>query len=57
MEGKDTKKSRAFFKVILKSMIIVYLFLGMASLAKYTYIGMTHDLSKGSLGPILDCYI
>ncbi|MEO1953226.1 MAG: fumarate reductase cytochrome b subunit [Campylobacterales bacterium] len=47
MEGKNTKKSRATFKIIMKSMIAVYLLLGTASLVKYTYIGMTHDFSDG----------
>jgi fumarate reductase subunit C len=43
MEGKNTKVSRARFKFILKVMIAVYLTLGIASLAKYTYIGINHD--------------
>ena len=47
MEGDNTKKSRATFKIIMKSMIAVYLLLGTASLVKYTYIGMTHDFSDG----------
>lgn len=45
MEGKDTKKSRKTMKIIMKTMITVYIILGSASLAKYTYIGITHDFS------------
>jgi len=47
MEGQNTKKSRATFKIIMKTMIVVYIMLGSLSLAKYTYIGMTHDFSDG----------
>jgi len=47
MEGQNTKKSRATFKIIMKTMIVVYILLGSASLTKYTYIGMTHDFSDG----------
>lgn len=45
MEGKSTKISRARFKKIMKVMIASYILLGLFSLAKYTYIGMTHDFS------------
>ncbi|MEA1956671.1 MAG: fumarate reductase cytochrome b subunit [Campylobacterota bacterium] len=47
MEGENTKKSRATFKIIMKSMILIYILLGTASLAKYTYIGLNHDFSDG----------
>ena len=47
MEGQNTKKSRATFKIIMKTMIVVYILLGSASLTKYTYIGLTHDFSDG----------
>ena len=47
MEGSDTKKSRGIFKIIMKVMILVYLSLGSLSLARYTYIGITHDFSDG----------
>jgi fumarate reductase subunit C len=45
MEGASTKESRARFKFIMKSMIAIYIIVGVFSLAKYTYIGMTHDYS------------
>ena len=47
MEGKNTKVSRARFKLLMKTMIAVYIIIGLASLVKYTYIGMTHDFSDG----------
>ncbi|MEN8304306.1 MAG: fumarate reductase cytochrome b subunit [Campylobacterota bacterium] len=47
MEGKNTKVSRARFKFLMKAMIAIYIIVGTASLAKYTYIGMTHDYSDG----------
>jgi len=47
MEGKNTKVSRARFKLLMKAMIAIYIIVGLASLAKYTYIGMTHDFSDG----------
>lgn len=47
MEGKNTEISRARFKLIMKSMIIIYIIVGLSSLAKYTYIGLTHDFSNG----------
>jgi fumarate reductase subunit C len=43
MEGKSTKVSRARFKLVMKSLIFVYILVGSFSLAKYTYIGYTHD--------------
>ncbi len=46
-EGVDTKKSRARFKILMKSMIALYIIVGLASLAKYTYIGFHHDFSDG----------
>lgn len=47
MEGKHSEISRKRFKFLMKTMIAVYIFIGLASLAKYTYIGMTHDFSDG----------
>ncbi|MEA3370324.1 MAG: fumarate reductase cytochrome b subunit [Campylobacterota bacterium] len=47
MEGKNTKVSRARFKMLMKIMIAAYIIIGIASLAKYTYIGLTHDYSDG----------
>ena len=47
MEGKNTKVSRARFKFLMKTMIAIYIVVGLSSLAKYTYIGMTHDFSDG----------
>ncbi len=47
MEGEDTKKSRTMFKFLMKSMIALYIIVGLSSLARYTYIGMHHDLSDG----------
>ena len=47
MESKNTKVSRARFKLLMKTMIILYITVGMASLAKYTYIGINHDFSDG----------
>ena len=47
MEGKNTKKSRAIFKFLMKSMIAIYIIVGLSSLAKYTYIGFTHNFSDG----------
>ena len=46
-EGKNTKVSRARFKLLMKFMIALYIIVGLSSLAKYTYIGMTHDFSDG----------
>lgn len=47
MEGKDAKVSRARLKLLMKLMIAFYLTVGLASLAKYTYIGLNHDFSDG----------
>ena len=44
-EGKNTKVSRARFKLLMKFMIALYIVIGLGSLAKYTYIGYTHDFS------------
>ena len=43
-EGENTKVSRRRFKLLMNTMIILYITIGLASLAKYTYIGMTQDL-------------
>ncbi len=45
METKSTKISRKRFKLLMKSMIALYIILGSLSLAKYTYIGFTHDFN------------
>ncbi|DAB30054.1 MAG TPA: succinate dehydrogenase/fumarate reductase cytochrome b subunit [Sulfurimonas sp. UBA12504] len=47
MEGKNTELSRRRFKFLMQLMIAVYIIIGLASLAKYTYIGLTHDFSDG----------
>jgi len=47
MEGKNTKVSRKTFKIIMKTMIALYIVIGLSSLAKYTYIGIVHDFSDG----------
>ncbi len=47
MEGENTKLSRKRFKLLMNTMIVLYIVVGLASLAKYTYIGMTNDLSDG----------
>ena len=47
MEGKNTKVSRRNFKIIMKTMIALYIVIGLSSLVKYTYIGMNHDFSDG----------
>ena len=47
MEGKNTKLSRKRFNIIMKVMIVLYIVIGLSSLAKYTYIGITHDFSDG----------
>jgi len=46
MEGENTKVSRARFKFLMKTMIAVYIIVGIFSLAKYAYIGMTHDYTE-----------
>ncbi len=45
MEGRSTKLSRKRFKLLMKSMIVLYIILGSLSLAKYTYIGFTHNFN------------
>lgn len=47
MEGENTKVSRKRFKLLMKAMIAIYILVGLASLAKYTYIGLNHDFSDG----------
>jgi fumarate reductase subunit C len=47
MEGKNTEVSRGRFKFLMKAMIVAYIVIGLSSLAKYTYIGVTHDFSDG----------
>jgi len=46
-EGENTKISRARFKLLMRFMIGLYIVIGLSSLAKYTYIGFTHDFSDG----------
>ncbi|MEA3229260.1 MAG: fumarate reductase cytochrome b subunit [Campylobacterota bacterium] len=46
-EGENSKQSRKNFKLLMKVMIAAYIIIGLASLAKYTYIGVTHDFSDG----------
>lgn len=47
LEGKNSKVSRKRFKLIMRVLIVVYILIGLSSLAKYTYIGITHDFSDG----------
>ena len=47
IEGKDAKVSRKRFKLAMYTLIAAYLIIGFASLAKYTYIGVTHDFADG----------
>ena len=47
MEGKNTKLSRKRFNIVMKVMVVLYIVIGLSSLAKYTYIGITHDFSDG----------
>ncbi len=47
MEGENTKVSRRRFKFLMKALIAVYIIVGTFSLAKYTFIGYTHDYSDG----------
>ena len=47
MEGKNTKVSRARYKLLMKIFIVVYILLGTATLAKYISIGLEHDFSDG----------
>jgi len=47
MEGKNTKVTRARYKLLMKTLIIVYILVGLASLAKYISIGLEHDFSDG----------
>lgn len=47
MEGKNSKVSRARFKLLMKIFIAVYIIMGLSSLSKYVYIGLTHDYSDG----------
>jgi len=46
-EGKNAKVARKRHKIFLKVMIFIYLTLGSLALAKYIYIGLTHDFSDG----------
>lgn len=47
MEGKSTKVSRARFKLLMKSFIAIYIIIGLASLARYSYIGFTKNIQPG----------
>ena len=46
MEGENTKVSRKRFKFLMRTLIAIYIIVGSFSLAKYTYIGYTHDYDK-----------
>ena len=46
MEGKSTKVSRARYRILMKLFIAIYLIIGLSSLAKYTYIGLSNDITK-----------
>ena len=46
MEGDNTKKSRVFFKNLMKFFIALYLSVGLFSLAKYISIGLNEDTSE-----------
>jgi len=46
MEGESTKKSRAFFKLLMKSFIAIYLIVGLSALAKYVSIGLNEDTTQ-----------
>lgn len=48
MQSKKPELSRARFKFLMKALIAVYIIVGLSSLAKYTYIGLTHDFSDGA---------
>ncbi len=45
-ESDDPKTYRKLLKSAMRGFIVLYLFLGLASLAKYSYIGMTHNYEK-----------
>jgi len=47
MEGENSKVSRARFKLLMKAMIALYIVVGLSSLTRYVYIGLTHDYSDG----------
>lgn len=47
MEGKNSKKSRQIFKIVMKTVIVLYLLIGLLSLTKYIYIGLNHNFSDG----------
>jgi fumarate reductase subunit C len=46
MEGKNTKVSRRRFKLLMRSMIIIYIVVGCLSLARYIEIGTNHDYTQ-----------
>ncbi len=46
MEGESTKVSRKRYKFLMKAMIAIYITIGVFSLAKYVYIGSTHDYTQ-----------
>jgi len=47
MEGRDSKRSRKFFKLLMKIFILVYLILGSLSLWRYVDIGVKHNFKDG----------
>ena len=48
MQSKKPEHSRTRFKFLMKAFIAVYILIGLSSLSKYTYIGLTHDFSDGA---------
>ncbi|EHP29086.1 fumarate reductase, cytochrome b subunit [Sulfurimonas gotlandica GD1] len=48
MESRNTKVSRRRFKLLMKSLIVIYIVVGSLSLMKYIYIGYTNDFEPGT---------
>ena len=46
MEGSSSKKSRSFFKLMMRILIVVYLGLGISALYTYIQIGKENDFAK-----------
>ena len=47
-DGKDPRKNRKRSKMVIKTLIAIYLILGLASLATYMKIGYEHQDEYGS---------
>jgi len=47
-DGEDPRKNRKRSKLIIKVLIVVYLFIGLVSLASYMKIGYDHQVDYGS---------